>query len=147
MWASLRSAQACFVFVGICLAMTGCHNTYHYQQAHICVDPGIPRENRKSTIRDYVIHAPDVLVINLDRAVPLPPYIIKTGDLLYVQVKGTSADDPIKGAYRVEPEGILRLGPGYGSVAVVDLSIDDSIKAITEHLKKSLREPQVSVSL
>src|SRR5262249_34397766 len=101
----------------------------------------------KSTLADYVISPPDVLVIDLISAVPVPPYKIKAQDALFIQVKGTPPEDPIKGIYRVEPEGFIRLGPAYGSIPVLDMTIDESISAITKHLKTILLEPQVSVSL
>ena len=107
----------------------------------------VPRENSKLTIEDYIINPPDVLVIDLIRAVPLPPYKIRPQDLLFVQVNGTPKEDPIKGVFRVEPDGIVRLGPAYGSVSVVDLSIDQAINAIRKHLEGNLLKPQVNVSL
>src|SRR5207248_2211257 len=55
--------------------------------------------------------------------------------------------EPINGVYRVEPEGIVRFGPTHGSVPVVDLTIDEAIRNIEKHLKKSVKEPKVSISL
>src|SRR5712692_8259936 len=129
--------------LGTCLAVTGCH---HFGSRN-ALPLDIPRENHKVTIADYEINPPDVLMIDLVRAVPLPPYRIKPQDLLFVQVTGAPKDDPIKGAYRVEPEGIIRLGPAYGSVPVADLTIEEAIRDIEKFLKKTLLNPQVSVSL
>ena len=111
--------------------------------------PNVPHENHKVSLGDYIINPPDVLVIDLVRAVPLPPYKIKPQDLLFIQVTNTPPDDPIKGVYRVEPEGMVRLGPVYGSVSVTDLSVEEAQKAIETYLKKTanLKEPQVSVNL
>jgi polysaccharide export outer membrane protein len=139
-----RLSGFCFwLIVGTCVASSGCH---HLRQ-ELVLPPDLPREHGKLTIADYIINPPDVLVIDLVRAVPLPPYKIKAQDLLFVHAKGTPADDPIKGVYRVEPEGVIRLGPGYGSVPVVELTIDEAIRDIEKHLKKTLKEPQVFVSL
>jgi protein involved in polysaccharide export with SLBB domain len=94
-----------------------------------------------------VINPPDILIIDLVRAVPLPPYKIKAQDLLFIQVRGTPPEDPIKGVFRVEPEGVIRFGPAYGSMPIVDLTIDEAIRNIEKFLKKTLKDPQVSVSL
>lgn len=110
--------------------------------------PDVPRENNRVSIGDYIINPPDVLVIDLIRAVPLPPYIIKAQDLLFVQVRGTPADDPIKGVFRVEPEGIIRLGAAYGSVRVAELTVENAIVEVEKSLKKSgLKDPQVFITL
>jgi polysaccharide biosynthesis/export protein len=109
----------------------------------------VAHENNKILINDYIINPPDVLVIDLVRAVPLPPYKIRPQDLLFVTVKGTPPDDPIKGVFRVEPEGVIRLGPNYGSLPIADLTLDEAIQQIEKHLKEfaELKKPQVSVSL
>ncbi len=143
MWTLSRSPRVSWLIVGICLALTGCHQIGHRETAF----RDVARENNKQVLREYFISPPDVLVIDLVRAVPLPPYRIKALDVLFVQVKGTPPEDPIKGVYRVEPEGSIRFGPVYGSVPVVDLTIDEAILSIAKHLKGSLLEPQVAVSL
>jgi protein involved in polysaccharide export with SLBB domain len=127
-----------------CLACSGCHALDHHD-----APPDVPRENNKKLLGDYIINPPDVLVLDLIRAVPLPPYKIRPLDLLYINVRGTPAEDPIKGVFRVEPDGIIRLGPAYGSLPVVDLSIEEAIKDITKHLKTAgnLKDPTVSLSL
>jgi polysaccharide biosynthesis/export protein len=139
-----RNITLSFWFVlGCCMAATGCRHMQMEKEA----PTDVPRENRGATIREYYINPPDVLVIDLVRAVPLPPYKIKAQDLLFVNVRGTPPEDPIKGVYRVEPEGIVRFGPAYGSVKVADLTIDEAIVDIEKALKKSLKEPQVSLTL
>src|SRR5215207_7574838 len=101
------------LILGVCLASAGCRHTR--RTAYLEGPSDVPRENRVASIREYYINPPDVLVIDLVRAVPLPPYKIKAQDLLFVHVKGTPPEDPIKGVYRVEPEGIIRFGAIYGS--------------------------------
>lgn len=137
--------------LGTCLFSVGCR---HFGADEI-LPPDVPRENHKISVGNYVINPPDVLVIDLVRAVPLPPYKIKPQDLLYIQAN-IGSDDPtkniyaIKGVYRVEPEGNVRLGPVNGTVIPVqvsDLSIDEATKAIDALLKKTEKEPQVLVNL
>ncbi len=140
-----RVRHLCWAVLAACLVSLGCH---HFGASEI-VPPDVPHENHKVSLGDYIINPPDVLVIDLVRAVPLPPYKIKPQDLLFIQVTNTPPDDPIKGVYRVEPEGMVRLGPVYGSVSVTDLSVEEAQKSIETYLKKTanLKEPQVSVSL
>jgi polysaccharide export outer membrane protein len=57
-------------------------------------------------------------------------------------------DEPISGTYQVESEGVVKLGPNYGSVFVADMTLDEAGKAIEAHLKKLIRDPAtVTVSL
>ncbi len=142
----MRRALKCrlylVVVVGTFFAAAGCH---HFSAPEL--PPDVPRENNKISMGDYIINPPDVLVIDLIRAVPLPPYKVKPQDLLFIQVNGTPPEDPIKGVFRVEPEGFVRLGPAYGSVPVADQTIDQAIKSIEVYLKTTLKDPRVSVSL
>jgi polysaccharide export outer membrane protein len=129
--------------VGICLASPGCGHIPFVPDA----SPDVPREGKKTSITEYEINSPDVVVIDLIRAVPLPPYKIKPQDLLFIQVNGTPPEDPIRALYRVEPEGKVRLGPAYGSVPIAGLTLEEATRDIERFLKKSLKDPQVSVSL
>jgi polysaccharide export outer membrane protein len=144
----MRFWNSWFLFLialGTGLAATGCHHLE--SQISEISPPDVPRENHRISLGEYLINPPDILLIKLVRGVPLPPYKIQPLDDVFIQVKGTPPEDPIKGVYRVEPEGIVRLGPVYGSVPIVDLTIDEAIKDIEKHLKNHLKEPQVSLSL
>jgi polysaccharide biosynthesis/export protein len=143
MLAARRIQLLLWVVLGLGLAASGCQ---HFQRDTPPL-PDVPRENQGATIREYYIHPPDVIVIDLIRAVPLPPYKIKPQDLIFINVRGTPAEDPIKGAYRVEPEGVVRLGPLYGSVKIADMTIDEATRELTAFLKKEVKDPQVSVTL
>jgi polysaccharide export outer membrane protein len=130
------------------LTAVGCHQFSHSSVLNsFDPSPGSPRENRLSTIKEYIIRPPDVLVVDLVRGVPKPGYKLKPQDLVFIQVRGTPPEDPIKGVFRIEPEGIVRLGPAYGSIRIVDLNIDDATATIEKHLKNSLQNPQVTISL
>jgi polysaccharide biosynthesis/export protein len=145
----MRAARICrfsiLLVLGVCLAASGCHHLGHRPQKYV---PDVPRESNKVVTGEYIIQPPDILIIDLVRAVPLPPYKIKAQDLLFIHVRGTPPEDPIKGVYRVEPEGIIRFGPAYGSMPIVDLTIDEAIKESEKFLKKAgLKDPQTSISL
>ena len=78
---------------------------------------------------------------------PKPPFRIQSFDSLQVIVEGTLLEQPINGIYVVEPGGLLDLGPSYGKVAVGGKSLDEAQDAVFRHLKRVLREPQVSLTL
>ncbi|HMC90779.1 MAG TPA: hypothetical protein VKI17_14575, partial [Gemmataceae bacterium] len=65
-----------------CLLATGCHS----QQLRPPVDSQVPRELAKVTLPTYVIEPPDILLLDAQRLVPVPPYRIAPLDILYVEV-------------------------------------------------------------
>jgi polysaccharide export outer membrane protein len=108
----------------------------------------VPTELAKTMHPEYVIAPPDVLLINVLRATPKPPYHIKTEDVLAINVSGTIPDQPIAGLFIVQPDGRVNLGYSYGTVEVVDKTIEEGEAAITKQLRLSLKAGfQVSVSL
>jgi len=105
------------------------------------------RELAKISLPAYVIEPPDILLVDALRVVPKPPFRIQSFDTLQVIVEGTLLDQPINGFYAVEPGGMLDLGPSYGKVMVGGQSLDEAREAVHRHLKRILREPQVSLTL
>jgi protein involved in polysaccharide export with SLBB domain len=107
----------------------------------------VPRELQKVALPPYVIEIPDILTIDALRVIPLPPYKIQPFDGLFVQASGTLPNEPIGGIYSVEPEGVVNLGLSYGSIYVADMSVEEAKSAVEKHLRKILKETQVTVSL
>jgi polysaccharide biosynthesis/export protein len=107
----------------------------------------VARELDKVSLPRYVIEPPDVLLIDALRVVPKSPFRIEPLDILYLDVTGTPIDSPIRGPYAVEPGGAVDLGPLYGKVNVAGLSLDEASDAVTEHLRRILSNPQVSLTL
>jgi len=105
------------------------------------------KELAKITLPPYVIEPPDILLIDALRVVPKPPFRIQSFDTLQVIVEGTLLEQPINGLYVVEPGGMLDLGPSYGKVMVGGQSLEEAQDAVFRHLKRVLREPQVSLTL
>jgi polysaccharide export outer membrane protein len=105
------------------------------------------KELAKVTLPPYVIEPPDILLIDALRVVPKPPFRIQSFDTLQVIVEGTLLEQPINGLYVVEPGGMLDLGPAYGKVMVGGQSLEEAQDAVFRHLKRILREPQVSLTL
>lgn len=116
-------------------------------EAYLPPDSGVPRELAKTTMPTYRVEPPDVLLVDAIKVVPKAPYHIEPADLLQIVVSGTLPDQPIVGIFTVDSSGMVALGPSYGSVSVVGLTIPEAEEAIREHLEAILTAPEVSVSL
>ncbi len=95
----------------------------------------------------YKIEPPDVLLIEAINVVPKSPYKIQKLDVLQILAAGTLPDSPIAGAYQVEPNGNVVLGPAYGRVQVFGQTTEEAQNTVKMKLAKILSAPQVSVSL
>ena len=93
----------------------------------------------------YRIKPHDLLEIEVVKLVYRPAYRLESYDVLQIQVTGTLRDQPIDAYYLVEAEGIVNLGPAYGTIRVAGLTVEKAKQAVTDHLLHTLREPQVSV--
>ena len=107
----------------------------------------VPRELEMISLDRYRIEPPDILLINAIKVVPKPPHKIEPFDGLLIRAAGALPDQPIGDAFSVDPEGMVDLGPSYGKVKVVGLTIDEAQDAIRKQLVEVLAEPEVSVSL
>jgi polysaccharide export outer membrane protein len=108
---------------------------------------GAPSELCKTSLPTYVVEPPDILLIDAVKLIPKPPYRIQTLDVLQVVVVGTLLGQDIAGQFAVDPSGYVDLGPAYGKVNVAGKSVDEATKIIDQHLRRILREPEVSVVL
>ena len=106
-----------------------------------------PRELRKVSLPSYRIEPPDIIAIDMLKMVPLPPYRAEVYDVLEIRVSNALMDQPIDNFFMVEAEGVVNLGPAYGTVRVVGMTLDEAKKAIEEKLGRMLRAPEVSVKL
>ena len=126
------------------VSLTGCGLTQPEKVYPIYPEP---RELNKYTLADYVIEPPDILTINLQAAVPKPPYIVKPLDTLGVVVPGALPDEPIAGAYPVAPDGMIDFRGTYGKVMVSGLTLDEVRAAIEKQLSGQLKKPTTEVQL
>jgi polysaccharide export outer membrane protein len=148
---AIRSLVPALLVLGMILGMTGCHsvdfsdgNTLQ-KQLPPTLEP--PRERSMVSLPSYRVEPPDILQIEMLKMVPLPPYRIDIYDVLQIRVLGTILDQPIDGFYLVEGEGVVSLGPAYGRVRVMGMTIDEARVAITKKLSELLAKPDVSVQL
>ncbi len=109
--------------------------------------PMMPRELSKVVLPTYVIEPPDILTIDAISIAPKSPYHMKPLDSLTIQVLGVLPDLPIEGVFPIGPGGLVQLGDPYGAVRVVGMSLDEVKAAIDIHLRKTLKQPSVNVSL
>ncbi len=138
--------------MAICLLFGtgGCRSFDFYAKSLMSPVPGNlepPRELSMISLPAYRVEAPDVLQIEVLKLVPRPPYRIDTYDLLTIKASGTLPDAPINDYYLVDEEGVVNLGPAYGRLRIVGLTIDEATKAVIDFLKQILREPYVSIQL
>ena len=96
------------------------------------IESSVPRELDKVTLPRYVIEPPDILLIEGVKLVPKSPHKIETFDVLLVRVSGGFQDQPINDAYSVDSDGSVNLGPTYGRIRVVDLTIEEAEDEIVE---------------
>ncbi|MDR0870088.1 MAG: polysaccharide biosynthesis/export family protein [Planctomycetaceae bacterium] len=114
----------------------------------------MPKENAKSALPFYFLEAPDIINVEAIHLAPKAPYGLRVFDVVALDVLGTPPDEPISGAFSVEPGGKIKLGSAYGAVAVEGLTLEDAEKAIHRHLTVAednpagrLANPVVSVKL
>jgi len=130
--------------LGALLAGSGCHLIRVRRQIRNC---DAPHELEKGILPTYVIEPPDVLYIEAVRLMPPPDYRLQPMDVLGIEIIGTPTGEPLRGGYQVEADGTIDLGEPYGSVRVVDMTVDEAEEAIDQHLRQTLAEPGLSVSL
>jgi polysaccharide export outer membrane protein len=153
-WTRLVAAVVCAVAVW---SGTGCHSPagYHcckppkFDPCRIC-DAPVPKELNKVTMPQYVIEAPDILMIDAIRVIPLPPYKVEPLDVLYVSAKpGTVFEtDPINGLYQVDVDGTINLGPAYGGkIRVADLTTDEIQANTQKQVRRFAKAAEITVTL
>ena len=106
-----------------------------------------PRELSMVSLPAYRIEPPDVLRLEVMKAVPRPSYRLGAFDVLWIRAVGTLVDRPIDGYFLVEGEGIVTLGPPYGTVRVMGLTTVEAAAAIRQSLQLILQNPEVTVQV
>ena len=146
-----RSSRSALVVTWVfALALVGCRTINPYDPK---IEPPVPqsqqpaRELAKVSLPAYRIEPPDILQIEMLKLVPLPPYRAEVFDVLQIRVANALADQPIDNYYMIEAEGTINLGPAYGSIRVVGMTIDEVKQSIDRKLREVLRAPEVSVQL
>jgi polysaccharide export outer membrane protein len=130
------------------LAITGCRVPHHDLADGAPMPPAdMPRELSKVVLPVYTVEPPDILVIEAIHIVPKSPYLLRTGDVMAINVLGTLPDAPVTGSFPIQPGGIVNLGPTYGTAKVTGLTIEQAQEEVRRVMAIQVREPTVSVSL
>jgi serine/threonine protein kinase/protein involved in polysaccharide export with SLBB domain/WD40 repeat protein len=83
-----------------------------------------------------------------EAAPPRQPYTIAPLDVLEINVPGAPQDQPIDGAFLVEPDdGTVSFGPVYGRVQLKGLTLEEAQRAIEKKLQAVLKDPKAWVTL
>ncbi len=106
-----------------------------------------PHELAMRPLPAYRLEPPDVIAIDMPRLVPIPPYRAEIFDTLRIQVANALKNQPIDNYFMVEADGVVTLGPAYGSVRVAGMTLKEMKKAIEVKLGQVIREPEVSVQV
>jgi polysaccharide export outer membrane protein len=111
----------------------------------------VARELDMVTLPPYRIGPTDSLVVEAVRVIPKSPYRIEPQDVLTIMAAGVLPDAPIANQFPVQPDGTVDLGTSYGSVKLLDLTLDEARMALKRHLDGKLKRygltPDVSISL
>ena len=148
----MHTAKA-FAVLALLLTTTGCtafmapRSPYPATPPEPSPESQVPRELDKVTLPRYVIEPPDILLIEGVKLVPKSPHRIETFDVLLVRVSGAFPEYPIDDAFSVDADGSVNLGPRYGRIEVVDLTIEEAEDEIRSYLSQILSDVDVSVSL
>jgi len=137
------------VLVGGCQSTSATHSLQpaHAGRMPVAVQAHVPRELCKTTLPTYVIEPPDILLVTAMHLAPRSPYQLRILDTLDIQVDGALLEAPISGLYPIQLGGAVNLGVLYGSVKVAGLTVEQAGRAIEQHLRNTLRNVRVSVSL
>ncbi|MCE5266388.1 MAG: polysaccharide biosynthesis/export family protein [Planctomycetaceae bacterium] len=106
-----------------------------------------PRELSMVSLPAYRIEPPDVVRLEVLKAVPQPTYRLGAFDLVLVRTVGVLPDRPIDGNFTIDADGAVALGPPYGSVRVVGLTTTEAAAAIRQTLQLILQNPEVTVQV
>jgi len=148
-----RDMAKTLVLLSVLLGSSGCtaflapRDPFPATPAEPEVVSNVPRELDKVTLPRYVIEPPDILLIEGVKLVPKSPHKVETFDVLMIRVTGAFPDQPIDNAYNVDADGSVNLGPTYGRMKVVELTVEESEDLIRKQLSRVLSEVDVSVSL
>ena len=106
-----------------------------------------PTELSRVTLPAYRLEPPDAIRIETLKLVPRQPYHICPADVLTIRVYGTPERLPIDDYFSVSEMGVVDLGPPYGTVRVVGLTVEQATEAVRNALQYFLQQPGISVQL
>jgi len=148
-----KHLSSVFALIAVMLGTSGCTAFLAPRDPFPATPPepppesSVPRELDKVTLPRYVIEPPDILLIEGVKLVPKSPHRIETFDVLLIRVSGALPEYPIDDAYPVDADGSVNLGPRYGRIKLVGLTIEEAEDEVRAQLSQLLTEVDVSISL
>jgi polysaccharide biosynthesis/export protein len=143
MWSAKK-----WVGLVVVAAALGCRAAHPQMPPGALLPPSdMPRELAKVSLPTYTVEPPDILVVEAIHIVPKSPYLLRTGDVLSVNVLGTLPDAPVTGPYSIQPGGVINLGAPYGTAKITGLTVEQAQEEIRRVMAMQVREPAVSASL
>lgn len=117
-----------------------------------------PRELRKTTLPEYVVEPPDILLIEAVNNLRPADAVVHAGEMLLIQANRTipygQQEDPvaiqfkqINGIFVIGTDGYVNLGPEYGMILVAEQPLAEIQRRVDTHLRQILTNPQVLVTL
>lgn len=144
----MRHALSSVLLLAAMLTGVGCAIHPECRQPAFMPPPeDMPRELSKVSLPTYTVEPPDILVIEAIHVVPRSPYLLRTSDLISINIIGTLPDAPVAGTYAIQPGGIVNLGPPYGAARISGMTIDQAAAEIHRVMALQVREPVVNISL
>src|ERR687895_71080 len=101
----MRGIWVVLPLVALLSGSTGCLSAHKHHQGmppEFLPPPDMPRELSKTVLPTYTVEPPDILVIEAIHIVPRSPYVLRTADILAINVLGTLPDAPVTGAFAIQ---------------------------------------------
>lgn len=105
------------------------------------------KELIKQPLPYYYLEPPDIIIVEVIKIVPKPPYKLRVEDVIHLDVLGVPDEENLTGDYTIQAGGTIAMGTYYGNVKVGGLTIEEAEQAVTFALKKRLKSPEVSAQL
>lgn len=148
-----RIGSGLFLWLAVaCVTSSGCQS-FTKGTSLEPISPPLPdtshfaAESSKVSLPPYRIGPTDILNIQATKVVPRPPHTIETYDVLRVSIQEGLDGALAGGDLPVDAEGRIDLGPTYGKISVVDLSMEEARNRINEHIQQILAGASASVTL
>lgn len=131
-----------------------------FEQLNAAAASAIPRELAKSTLPEYRVEPPDILLVDAVNNIRPTTDTLRAGDAILIRASNTLPIDPegdpltnefrvINTMYSIQSDGSVDLGPEYGTVHIEGVTLEDAKAMIIAHLrdKVGLAQPSVAISM
>ena len=136
------------LIAAILTTAVGCHLGHEKKhEVFPIAPPEVPRELDKVILPDYIIEPPDILTITGINLLPKEPYGLNPLDWIQVSTIGLPEKLEINTTFQIQPNGTILLGPVFGDVTVVGLTLEKAREAIHKQISAAARDVEVLIQL